>query len=305
MLYFQLGAHIWNFFFLHTILPNLSILLPISTILIISLIILSYYFYLSTSNLTVQLEDKTQQLKAVQNRLQDKKEEVESYIESNIRLSQFAYVASHNLKSSLNTIKSFSNLLKSTIGDKLGAQEKEYLTYIEKAASASEVSVADTLYYAQVKSTPLQLKEVNLAKSMEDLFASLKYLIDKKQAVINIEKLPRKIIADEKQLKKAFEVLLTNAINFTPDNRNPIIHITSEEHQQEWLFKISDNGMGIKQAHQENVFNEFVKLNNKYKYPGTGFGLPIGKNIIEKHGGKIWIVSSSDKGSTFAFTLKK
>lgn len=305
MLYLQLGSLIWQFSFLYILSANLSIFFPVSIILIALLIFLSYHFYSSTLNLTDKLESKAEELKTAQSKLQDKKEEIEAYIESNIRLSQFSYVASHNLKSSLNTIKSFSNLLKSSLGDNLDAQEKEYFSYIEKAAAASEVSVIDTLYYAQVKSTPLLLKKINLTKLLEEVLASLKYIIDKRQAVIRLEKLPEKIIADEKQLKKVFEVLLTNAIKFTPDNKSPIIHIASENHKTEWLFKISDNGMGIKEIHQEKIFNEFIKLNNTYEYPGSGFGLTIGKNIIEKHGGNIWIESSSVNGSTFAFTIKK
>jgi len=274
-------------------------------LLSISCLLFCYYIYNANKKMQIQLDNCNDEVHALQKLLYEKNEELELFVESNIRLSQFAYVASHDLKSSLNTIKSFSSLLKLTICEILNPKEQEYLNYIEKAASASEILVMDTLYYAQVQATPLQLKQVNVTVSINYLLSSMKYSLDKRKAVIRVGHLPEKIKADEKQLRKIFEVLLSNAIKFMPLTRIPIIHINSEENEKEWIFKISDNGIGLKQEHEEKIFGEFVKLNSKYEYSGTGLGLAIGKNIVEKHDGRIWLADSSDKGSTFAFSINK
>ena len=295
---------IYAYALLYHIASNYSILFFLGVLLIILLGILSYYFYFAKAKAISQLQEKEQELTAIQRSLKDKNEELESYVESNIRLSQFAYVASHDLKSSLNTIKSFTGLLKSTINS-LGEKEKEYFDYIEKAAAASEVLVMDTLYYSQVKATPLQLKDVNLPNLLNELLFSLKSVIGTKNAIIEVGQLPNMIVADPKQLRKVFESILLNAIKFIPNNKKTIIHILSEENQREWIFKISDNGIGISIENQDKIFDEFIKLNSKYEYPGSGLGLSISQNIIEKHGGKLWVDASSEKGSTFAFTINK
>jgi len=305
MIYLQIALLKWRaIYFLYFIPPNFSLLLLLGFLSIILLGFLSYCFYSAKAKAIAQLQHKEQELKAVQSALKDKNEEIESYVESNIRLSQFAYVASHDLKSSLNTIKSFTGLLKSTI-NRLGEKEKEYFDYIEQAAAASEVLVMDTLYYSQVKATPLQVKEVEVTRLLDEVLLTLKPTIEEKNATITVGQLPKKIVVDTKQLRKVFESILVNAIKFAPNHRKATIHILAEENQREWIFKISDNGIGITIENQEKIFDEFVRLNSKYEYPGSGFGLSISQNIIEKHGGKLWVDASSEKGSIFAFTISK
>lgn len=305
MTYLQIVLLIWQTITLYYISPSFSLLLPLGIILLLFSGFISYRFYSKETKAATALRAKTQELIRIKSQLQDKEEEVELYVESNIRLRQFAYVVSHDLKSSLNTIKSFTGLLKAKISDELGSQEKEYFDYIEKAATASETLVMDTLYYAQVKAAPLQLKKVNVLELVNSLLDSLKSVLETKNTTIYVEQLPQNVVADGKQLEKVFEAIIINAVKFMPNHKKSIIHIQSEENNKEWIFKISDNGIGISKENQEIVFDEFIKLNSKYEYPGTGFGLASSKNIIEKHGGKLWVLSSSEKGSTFAFTLNK
>lgn len=255
--------------------------------------------------MNAQSQETQKELKMVQEILSEKNEEIETYATSNIRLSQFAYLVSHDLKSSLNTIKSFTGLLKSKIADKLEGKEKEYFDYIEKAAITSEALVLDTFYYSQVKVTSVKLKQISVEPVIQGAILSLDDIIRTKEADIEVGTLPKIITADKKQLRTVFEHIIANALKFIPIERSPKIVIKVKEQAKDWVFEVTDNGIGISPENQEKIFREFVVLNNRYEYLGTGFGLSICKKIIEKHGGNIWVADSSKNGSTVAFTIDK
>ena len=101
---------------------------------------------------------------------------------------------------------------------------------------------------------------------------------------------------------QVFQNLITNAIKFQ-GVKPPEINITAKKGQTEWIFSVSDNGIGIKPEHQKQIFEVFKRLHTKEEYPGTGIGLSIVKKIISHHGGQIFVESQEGKGSTFYFTI--
>ena len=109
---------------------------------------------------------------------------------------------------------------------------------------------------------------------------------------------------DQVQLTQLFQNLLANAIKFRGQEA-PRIHVSAEQKGSEWKFAVQDNGIGIKSEHQERIFLMFQRLHRHADYPGTGIGLALCKRIVERHGGRIWVDSALERGSTFYFTLKK
>ena len=109
-------------------------------------------------------------------------------------------------------------------------------------------------------------------------------------------------LADKNQMLRVFQNLITNALKFQGD-KSPEINISTQKGQTEWIFSISDNGIGIKLEHQKKIFEVFKRLHTREQYPGTGIGLSIVEKIIVHHGGRIWVESELGKGTTFYFTI--
>jgi chemotaxis family two-component system sensor kinase Cph1 len=146
----------------------------------------------------------------------------------------------------------------------------------------------------------LPLRPVSITGVVEAARLNLLKAIDESAASLTYDDLPN-VLGDETRLGQLFQNLIGNAIKYRgPDP--PKIHISAEDRGDEWLFSVSDNGIGIDPAYHERVFGLFKRLHGR-DVPGTGLGLAICRKIAEKHHGKIWVESELGKGSVFRFTL--
>jgi signal transduction histidine kinase len=109
-------------------------------------------------------------------------------------------------------------------------------------------------------------------------------------------------VSDELELGQVIQNLISNAVKFRSDQA-PRIDISAEREDGMWKFSVADNGIGIDAKFSERIFQMFQRLHERGKFDGSGIGLAIAKKIIERHGGRIWFVSSLGQGTTFSFTL--
>ncbi len=227
----------------------------------------------------------------------------EELARSNADLKQFAYVASHDLKEPLLSIAGFSKRLEKKYKDNLDEKADEYIDYIIDGVKRMEILIKDLLEYSQVETNGKTLMPTNCSVALEKAIFNLQSAVEKSKAKVTYDPLPT-VSADTSQLSQLFQNLIGNAIKFR-DRKPPEIHISAKQQGEEWIFSVKDNGIGIAPGNFERIFTIFQRLHTGEEYEGTGMGLAICKKIVERHGGRIWIESEPEEGSTFYFTLPR
>ena len=220
---------------------------------------------------------------------------------SNADLQQFAYVASHDLKEPLRMVASYTQLLARRYKGKLDSDADEFIRYAVDGANRMQWLINDLLAYSRVTVQDKVSEEVDCNSVLEEVLSDLRVAVEESQAVVTRAPLPT-VMADRVQLGQLFQNLIGNAIKFH-GKEPPQVHVSAERRPTEWLFSVRDNGVGLDPEYAERIFVIFQRLHNREEYPGTGIGLAICKKIVERHGGRIWVVSQTDQGATFHFTL--
>lgn len=228
-------------------------------------------------------------------------ERTEKLERSNRDLEEFAYVASHDLQEPLRMITGYLQLISKRYRGKMDKDADEFIDYAVDGAKRMNGMINDLLSYSRVKRKGRPLKSTRCSEVIQKVLSNLSLTIRESGAEITSDALPT-VRADETQLAQVFQNLISNAIKFR-DERPLKIHIGVEEQDEEWVFSVSDNGIGIEPQYRERIFAIFQRLHGTGKYPGTGIGLAVCKRIVERHGGRIWAESDYGKGATFYFTI--
>lgn len=220
----------------------------------------------------------------------------------NQELQQFTYTVSHDLKSPLITIKGFLGILKEDIGNGLKEEINKDLLQISKATDKMGELLTGILHVSKTQQTSLNLISVDSLKLIKEAISLLEGQMLYKDIQINLEGDFPILYIDKTKMFEVFQNLIDNAIKYMGSQGSPKIDIGYRKYDNEHLFHIRDNGVGIEERYKEKVFELFDRLDNTID--GTGIGLTIVRRIINQHNGRIWIESSGkDQGATFFFTL--
>lgn len=224
---------------------------------------------------------------------------------SNEELNDFAYIASHDLKEPLRGINNFSTFLSEDYSDKLDDEGKQQIKTIQNLCQRMEKLIDNLLNYSRVGRLELSLGECDLNEIIEDKKKLLEHFLTENQAKIIIKHPLPTLFCDKARIGEIFQNLITNAVKYN-DNKIKNIEINFEDHAEEYLFSIKDNGIGIAAENQQKVFQMFKRLHGRNEYGGgTGAGMTITQKIIARHNGRIWLQSKPGEGSTFYFTISK
>jgi signal transduction histidine kinase len=220
---------------------------------------------------------------------------------SNAELEQFAYVASHDLREPLRKIKSYTELLEIRYKGKLDARADKYIAYTVDGATRMQALITALLTYSRMGKEGVALEQINIETILKEVLDDLELVIRETKARISYNSLPC-LMADPSQLRHLLQNLIENGIKFQGEE-SPQLEISAERKENEWLFAVRDNGIGIEPQYAERIFRIFQRLHTRTEYSGTGIGLAICKKIVERHGGRIWVESQIHEGSTFYFTI--
>lgn len=222
---------------------------------------------------------------------------------ANENMTMFTYSVSHDLKEPVRMVKSFLTLFHKKYGESLDQKGQTYIDMALDGAIRLNKMLTDLLEYHQ-SSGFSNTESVDL----NDVFLEVKRLlqneIEVKNALLTSEKLPV-IKGSFAGYLQIFQNLVSNAIKFVAEEKAPVVSILVKENETNYTLMVKDNGIGIPENQNQQIFKLFKRLNSPKQYEGTGMGLAMVRKSIERMGGEVWVESEEGKGTTVYFTIRK
>jgi signal transduction histidine kinase len=249
-----------------------------------------------------ELKNVESELKSKIESLTDLNRMLEDYAYTNQELSQFAYVASHQLQAPIRTISNYISVIREDYGAILDDKVSNYLNTINESTGRMSSLIEALLEYSRL-GRKTRLERCSISEIIDGILSDLSYMIDSSGAVIKTSAMPV-IPVHRVEFRQLMQNLITNAIKFRKKDTVPEIMISSEHMPKGWKFSIRDNGIGINPKYFKRIFDIFQRLHyNEDEYEGKGIGLAYCKKIVEMHGGEIFVESSEGNGATFSFLI--
>ncbi len=229
---------------------------------------------------------------------------LQKILETNTELERFAYVASHDLQEPLRMIGNFSNLLRESLGARLTKDEAKYVQIISDSVTRMRDLVTDFLEYSRHGHETVAPVSSDCNGLLKQTLENLSAVTEETGATITHDVLPV-VAVNPIRFVSLMQNLIGNAIKYRRPQVAPVVHVGVRDRDSEWLIRVSDNGIGMREDYLEKIFEPFKRLHDRSSYPGTGMGLAICRKIVTGFGGKIWAESESGQGCSFFFTLPK
>ena len=255
------------------------------------------------NKMLVRIESQNQEIKALNQDLENKVEMRTKDLETAYReMEAFSYTVSHDLNAPLRHIDSYVNILLTRNEDGLDDQTKKTLDIITKKTRRLRQLIDDLLAFSQLGRKELMRDNVKINNIVADIIAEYKKMDNHAAVTFTIDPLPD-AFCDAATIRQVWENLISNAVKYSGQRSNPVIHVRSQRGNDSTVYSVQDNGAGFDMKHYHKLFNPFQRLHNQSDFEGTGVGLAIVERIISKHGGKIWAESKVDQGTTFYFSI--
>jgi chemotaxis family two-component system sensor kinase Cph1 len=219
---------------------------------------------------------------------------------ANADFEEFVSMAAHNLRESLRDVASYSQLMAETYAGRLDAEAGVFLERIQEGAARMESLLAGMVDYWAADTGDRQASRTDMEAVLNQALLLTDKQIAERAAIVTHDPLPA-VMGDFELLAKVLHHLIRNAVAYcaTP---SPRVHVSARREGPAWLFSVRDNGPGIDPAFQGRIFGVFKRLHGN-EHPGNGLGLAFCKKAVQWHGGRMWMESAPEAGSTFYFTL--
>jgi signal transduction histidine kinase len=256
-----------------------------------------------------QLQANEQQLRAINQQLESEvaeRKRIQEALEiSNRELTDFVYVASHDLREPLRKISSFSQLLQNSLQGRLSEDEQENLNFMIDGSDRMTMMIDGLLIYSRVNTKGVLFETVDLNEVIERLKElELGMLLEETGSVIEVPQPLPKVYADPIQMEQLLQNLIANGIKYRKEGVKPRITIKAKEVSDNKVrIEVQDNGIGIASEYHDEIFKMFKRLHSRREYEGCGIGLAVCRKIVDRHGGRIGVESEPGVGSTFWFAI--
>lgn len=266
------------------------------------------------NSLEDKVAERTELLSKAYRQLQKQQEELrranQELSEANKYKSQFLANMSHELRTPLTSVLAFAEMLLNRVAGEITPQQEEYLRDIHESGTHLLQLINDILDFSKAEAGKMEMRweEFQLLEVVETVSRMVRPIAAKKDLAFEVEvpsNLPA-IRGDREKIKQVIGNLLSNAIKFTPPGGRVTLKAdTIDEPALAVKVAVADTGIGIKPEDRENIFQEFRQVDQSAsrEYPGTGLGLALARQLVEMHGGNIWVESEPGKGSCFTFVL--
>ncbi len=221
---------------------------------------------------------------------------------ANRELESFSYSVSHDLRAPLRSIDGFSRILLDEHSDQLTSDEHRYLQLVRRSAQQMALLIDALLNFSRMGRVGLKRTLQDPATVAREALADLGEEMKGRAVEVTIENMPP-CNADTSMLRRVYYNLLSNALKFTRQKDHAVILAGSQSEGDRTVYFVRDNGVGFDMKYVDKLFQVFQRLHSAREYEGTGVGLAIVQRIIQRHGGRIWVESEPEKGTTFFFTL--
>lgn len=217
-------------------------------------------------------------------------------------LDTFSYTISHDLRTPLSAIKSYSELLITT-NKSLDDNARKIMERIINGANKMNLLIKEILNYSYVGRADIEMVKINMPALLEDIKVEVISALKPENLEFTIGETPE-IFGDRVMINQIFTNLLNNAVKYSSKSNQPKVKVEGVVNKDETVYSIADNGVGIDVNYYSRVFELFKRMDNVKDYEGTGVGLAIVKRIVEKHNARIWFESELNTGTVFYIGFK-
>lgn len=241
----------------------------------------NYYVY---SELEERVELRTQQL-----------------ADLNKELEAFSYSISHDLRAPLRAMNGFAEILRMDNFEQLNEDGRHAVDHITHNAKKMTALIDNLLAFSRMGRKEVSASDINMNELTEGVIREFGKSAPHKAEIVMNEL--GTVHADYALLHQVVLNLFSNAVKYSSKKERPVITISAEQKNGDYIFSVADNGAGFNMKYQEKLFGTFQRLHSDSEFEGVGVGLSLVKRIISKHGGKTWAQGTVNEGATFYFSL--